>query len=438
MKFNTMSRTGLAAAASLAIALGVTACSRDYTAAYVYSVSSSSGTVSAYAVDYQSGVLTQLSGSPFATQFTNPTTVVSTPSGKFIYVVSGNQNAQVEPFAVGTDGKLYGQPVVNITGTYPTAATIDSTGSFLYVTYRYQTPYSPASPGPGGITVFKIGSDGNLSSALNVNVGNSPVGISVSAPICTAAPLNTTNAVSCTTSGQKQNVFVYVVDQETSPNANVLGFYQSNSTTGALALLPGQIGGTQVNTCTTTAPTVCKGVLAGVTPSAIVTDPTGRYVYVTDKTSNEIFGYAIGSSAVNNTAGILTALVSSPYSTGLYPVAIIVDPRGKYVYTANYNGNSVSSYSLNSADGSLGGTAAVGNFGVQTGPTCLTVDPALGKYLYTSNYLDNSISGGQLSANTGQLTQVATSFFPSGALPSCLTSVPNGPRSSSYVSPSPN
>jgi 6-phosphogluconolactonase len=431
MKFNTMTRTGLAAAASLAIALGVTACSRDYTAAYVYSVSSSAGTISAYAVDYQSGVLTQLSGSPFTTQFTNPTTVVSTPSGKFIYAISGNQNAQVEPFGVGTDGKLYGQPVVNITGTYPTSATIDSTGTFLYVTYRYQTPYSPASPGPGGVTIFKIGSDGNLTAPQNVNVGNNPVGITVSAPICTTTPLNATNATACTTSGMKQNVFVYVVDQETSPNATVIGFYQNSTSTGTLTLLPG-------STCTTTAPTICTGVAAGVTPSAIVAEPTGRYVYVTDKTANEILGYQIGSSSATVTAGILSALRSSPYTTGLYPVSIIVDPRGKYIYTANYNGNSVSSFSLNTADGSLGGTAAVGNFSTNTGPTCVTIEPALGKYLYTSNYLDNSISAGQLSANTGQLTGVADSPFPAGSLPSCITSVPNGPRSSQYVSPSPN
>jgi 6-phosphogluconolactonase len=75
-------------------------------------------------------------------------------------------------------------------------------------------------------------------------------------------------------------------------------------------------------------------------------------------------------------------------------VAITIDPRGKYIYTANYNSNSVSSYSLNSSDGSLGGTAAVGNFSTATGPTCVTMEPALGIYLYTSNYLDNSISGG--------------------------------------------
>jgi len=426
MKFNTMLRTSVAAATSLAVALGITACSRDYTAAYVYSVSASAGTISAYAVDYQSGVLTQLSGSPFATQFTNPISILSAPNGKFVYVIGGSQNAAVEEFAVGSDGKLYGQATSTITGTYPTGATIDTAGKFLYVTYTYQTGYTPAKPGPGGVTIFPINADNSLGTPSNVNVGNNPVGIAVSAPICTTTPLLTGNT-KCATAGQTENVFAYVVDQEASPNATVIGFYQ-NTSTGALTLLPG-------STCTTTSPTVCKGYPAGVVPSAIAVDPTGRYTYVTDKSANSILGYQIGSSTTPANAGNLSALVSSPFTTGLYPVAITIDPRGKYVYTANYNGNSVSSYSLNSADGSLGGSASVGNFSTNTGPTCVTIDPALGIYLYTSNYLDGSISGGQLSPNTGQLTAIANTPFPSGALPSCVTSVPNGARSTQLVNP---
>jgi 6-phosphogluconolactonase len=425
MKFNTMVRTGVAAATSLAAALGISACSRDYTAAYVYSISSSTGNISGYGVDYQSGVLTQLQGSPFTTQFTNPITILSTPNGKFVYAISGNQQAAVEPFSVGTDGKIYGEATVNITGTYPIAAAIDSTSTYLFVTYRYQTPYSPASPGPGGVSIFKINADGTLAAPTNVNVGNNPVGITVTNPVCTTAPLAGSLASACT-SPQSGNVFVYVVDQETAPGAQVIGFSLNNAS-GALTLLPN-------NTCTGT-PTVCKGVASGVTPSALAADPTGRYLYVTDQTSNDILGYAIGSSASTATAGQLKSLVSSPYTTGLYPVSITIDPRGKYVYTANYNGSSVSSYSLTSADGSLGGTASVGNFTTHTGPTCVTIEPALGIYLYTSNYLDSTIDGGQLSPNTGQLSAIADTPFPSGPLPSCLTSVPNGPRSNQLVFP---
>ncbi len=404
MKFHAMIRTALAGATSLVLALGTTACSRDYTAAYVYSVSASNGTISGFAVDYQSGVLTPLAGSPFATQFSNPTTLVAAPNGKFLYVIGGTQNADVEEFSIGTDGKIYGQNTYNLTGTYPTAAAIDSTGSYLYVTYTYQIGYTPASPGPGGVSIFKINADNSLGTPTNVNVGNHPVGIAVSVPVPTTS-----------------KVYVYVVDQETSPNAYVIGF-QQNTSTGALTLTSG-------SSCTGT-PTVCTGAHAGVTPSAIAIDPTGRYVYVTDKSSNQLLGYQIPAATGN-----LTALVSSPYSTGLYPVAVTIDPRGKYIYTANYNSNSVSSFSLNSSDGSLGGTAAVGNFSTATGPTCVTIEPALGIYLYTSNYLDNSVSGAQLSPNTGQLTAIANTPFPVGSLPSCVASVPNGSHSSSLVNP---
>ena len=181
MKFNTMVRTALAAATSLAISLGLSACSRDYTAAYVYATSASTGTISAFGVDYQSGVLTQISGSPFPSQLTNPTTVVAAPNQKYLYVIGGTQNAEVEEFGIGTDGKLYGANTYNITGTYPTAASIDTTGTFLYVTYQYQKLYTPASPGPGGVTIFPISqTDGTLGTPVNVNLGIDPVAIAVS------------------------------------------------------------------------------------------------------------------------------------------------------------------------------------------------------------------------------------------------------------------
>jgi 6-phosphogluconolactonase (cycloisomerase 2 family) len=428
MKFHSIVRSGFAAVTSLALALGLASCSRDYTVAYVYSVSAANGTVSAYAVDYQDGVLTQLNGSPFATQFTNPTTLITAPSGKFLYVIGGTQQSEVEEFAIGTDGKLYGQHTYNIAGgTYPTAAAIDSTGTFLYVTFTYQTGFTPALPGPGGVSIFPINADNSLGTPTSQPLGNNPIGITLVAPTCVTPASSARNPSNraCGTGGAV-NVFAYVVDQEASPNASIVEYYQ-NTSNGSLTKLPPSAN------CTGT-PTVC-GIHAGVTPSAITSEPTGRYVYVTDKTSNQIIGYSIDNTATYANNGILTPIVSSPYSTGLYPVSLTVDPRGKYLYTANYNSNTVSSYSINAADGSLGGTAAVGNFSTATGPTCVTVEPALGIYLFTSNYLDMSISGGQLSPNTGGLTTIANSPFPAGALPNCIASVANGEHASSLVNP---
>jgi 6-phosphogluconolactonase (cycloisomerase 2 family) len=420
MKFNTITRGVMAAGVSLAIGLGISACSRDYTAAYVYAVSNVTGQVSAFGVDYQTGILTQISGSPFNTNLTNPVTTLATPNGKTLYVIGGTQNAQVQVLSIGSDGKLYPSTTPNITGTYPTAAAIDTTGTFLYVAYTYQTGFGPVSAGPGGISIFPISqTDGSLGTPTNVNVGNNPVAIAVSAPTCTTTPVIPGNTA-CTAGGTP-NVFVYVVDAETaSASPTIVGFAQ-NTTTGALTLLPS-------STCAPS-PGTCTGTAAGVSPSAIAIDPTSRFLYVTDKLQNVMYGYQIASQ---NT-GALIPLVSSPFATGQYPVSITIEPRGKYVYVANYNSATVSSYSLNLANGSLGGSASVGGFTAAAGPTCVTVEPALGIYLYTSDYLANMVSGGQLSPDTGQLSGIANSPFPTGTQPACLTSVANGPHASQVV-----
>jgi 6-phosphogluconolactonase (cycloisomerase 2 family) len=444
MKFNRITRTAKAVGISLAIGLGLVACSRDYTCAYVYAISGATGSISAFAVDYQSGVLTQLSGSPFTGQATNPSTLIASPNGKTIYVVGGTQNAVVTNYSVGSDGKIYGGSTYNITGSYPTAAAIDSTGKHLYITYTYEIPpysggptYGPTLVGPGGVTIFPINPDGTLGTPSNVNVGNNPVGIVVGVPNCTATPAlpsTTTGAVPCTLSGGGsgyENVFAYVVDQEGSTYSagaqpTLVGFVQ-NPTTGALTVL----GDTPYNSTLKTYQSVGTAALAGVKPSAVAIDPTGRYVYVVDEAQNLGYGYQISYLAT----GYTTPLVSNPFTTGLYPVAITIEPRGKYVYVANYNSNTVSSYSLTSATGALGGSAAVGNFAVSTGPTCVSVEPALGVYLFTSNRLDNSISGGKLSPETGQVNSVPNTPFPTFNLPNCVVAVPNGSHSSQLDNP---
>ena len=442
MKFNNRFRTALAAATSLAMGLGAVACSRDYTVAYVFSTSSSNGTISAYAVDFQSGELTQISGSPFAGQVgNNPVTLVAAPNQKFIYIIGGSQSSTVEEMAVGTDGKLFGQKTYNLASgdTYGTSAAIDPAGKFLYVAFTYISPFGPANLGRGGISVFPINTDNSLGTPTTVNVGNNPVAIAVSPADCALTAAAGTGQQTCTTTNGTTgagfvNSFVYVVDQEGSTYGtnppHILGFAQ-NTTTGALTLLGG-------SSCSTTgSSTTCTGYRSGVTPSAIAIDPSGRYVYVTDKTSNQIIGYSISlanaGSGANN--GNLTPLVSSPYTTGLFPVQLTIDPRGKYLYTANFNSNNVSSFAINTADGSLSGAGLVGNFSTSTGPTCVTIDPSLGIFLYTSNFLDSSISGGQLSPNTGNVTAIVNTPFPSGALPSCVISVTNGSHASSIVNP---
>jgi DNA-binding beta-propeller fold protein YncE len=340
---------------------------------------------------------------------------------------------------VGTDGKLYGQQTPTLSvgstviGSYPTSAAIDSTGAFLYVTFTLQPGFTTASPGKGGVAIFPINqTNGQLGTPTTVPAGNNPVSIAVSQPYCyTTTPIAVANVsanATCNNGAGHYAVYVYVLDQEGSvvaPSASptLLGFSQ-NMATGALTLLSG-------SSCPATSTVNCTGYLAGVKPSSVVVEPTTRYVYVSDESTNQILGYQIAS----NTTGNLTGLVSSPTIAGQYPNNMTVDPTGQFLLATNYNGNTLSSYTINSANGSLGGAAGTGATSVATGPTCVTVEPGLGKYVYTSNLIDNSISGLVLNQNTGTLTAIPNTPFPTSSQPSCVTSVANGSHARSVVNP---
>jgi 6-phosphogluconolactonase len=420
MKLNKMGRVALASMLSLAIGLGVTACSRDYTLAYAYATTakplasgSNNGGVSAYAVDYQSGSLTPLADSP-VTAGRNPVALVAAPDGLTLYVVN-QDDSSVMQFSIGTDGKLYLKNTVNVTGSLPTAVAIDAQGKFLYVTFTYQLGpngqqlYSPASPGPGGVTIFPINSDGSLGTASTVNLGNNPVGIVVSRPV-----------------GTPSVAYVYVVDQEkpanSSPFGVVLGFLQDQNT-GALTPTPGTV------ITTVAGKTVATGYGAGTTPSAITEDPSSRFVYVTDEATNQLYGNLVGSG------GALVAMTNGPFNTGQFPVGLTIDPRGKYLYVANYSSQSIGAYVIDTATGTPVGSVGSATTAVPAGPTCVTVDPALGIYLYSSNNLDNSVSGLQLNPHNGGLTQVQNTPFPSSGLPTCVTTVANGSHPTQIINP---
>jgi 6-phosphogluconolactonase (cycloisomerase 2 family) len=409
MMWNKLGRGTLASILSLAL-VSVTACSRDYVLAYVYVTtakpltgSSPNGGVSAYAVDYQIGSLTPLADSPIQAG-RNPVTLVASPSGLNLYVVN-HDDSSVGEYSIGTDGKIYLQNTYNVTGSMATAIAIDAAGKFLYVTFTYQLGpngqqlYSPASPGPGGVTIFPINGDGSLGTPSTLKVGNNPVGIVVSRP-----PAGGTA------------VFAYVLDQETptTPKAQVLGFSQ-NLTTGALTPTPGT-----VITTDSTGKTVATGYGAGTTPSAIAEDPSARFVYITDQATNQLFGNLVANN------GSLVPMTNSPFATGIFPVGLTIDPRGKFLYVANFSSNTVGAYAIDIASGNPVGSVGSASTSVDTAPTCVTIEPALGIYAYSSNNLASTVSAMKLDPHNGGLSQVQNTPFPASGLPTCAVAVANG------------
>jgi 6-phosphogluconolactonase (cycloisomerase 2 family) len=407
MKWNKLGRGTLASILSLAL-VSVTACSRDYVLAYVYVTTakpltgtSPNGGVSAYAVDYQIGSLTPLADSPIQAG-RNPVTLVASPNGLNLYVVN-HDDSSVGEYAIGTDGKIFLQNTYNVTGSMATAIAIDAAGKFLYVTFTYQLGpngqqlYSPASPGPGGVTIFPINGNGSLGTPSTLKVGNNPVGIAVSRP-----PAGGTA------------VFAYVLDQEVAPKATVLGFSQ-NLTTGALTPTPGT-----VITTDATGKTVATGYGAGTTPSAIAEDPSARFVYITDEATNQLYGNLVANN------GSLVPMVNSPFATGIFPVGVTIDPRGKFLYVANFSSNTVGAYAIDVATGTPVGSVGSASTTVDTAPMCVTIEPALGIYLYSANNLASTVSALKLDPHNGGLSQVQNTPFPSSGLPTCAVAVANG------------
>lgn len=393
-----MGRAVKASVLSLAMTLGLSACSNDYTVSYVYMATSNTlphGLINSYQVDYQNGTLYVMADSPVDAGGRNTVAIVAAPNSKFLYTVNNFDSSVVE-FAIGTDGKLYPEHTYNITGSLPTAAAIDAGGKFLYVTFTYQNTangqplYTPANPGPGGVTVFPINSDNTLGTPFTVNVGRNPVGIATS----------------------RTGSFVYVIEQDSTTQANLLGFAE-NTTSGALTALPGvTINGGNVPSL---------GFASGTAPAGVLGDAAGTHLYVTDKAANQVAVYNVGANGVPTPAGAVT--------TDGGPMGMSFDLLGKYLYVAANTGNVVNVFNVGS-NGQLtrlnsGGTVQAGD-----GPTCVTVtgapsnaDPHHAAYLYVSNQLSNNITGEQLNEKDGTLVQMIGSPFGGSALPSCVVAV---------------
>ncbi len=429
MKWNQICRTAAASALSLAACLWLTACSRDYTVGFLYVTESRgiagspNGTIAEFGIDYQTGGLLRLASSGQDSGGRNPSGLLITPNQKTVFVIN-HDDSNIVNFAIGTDGKLYAQKTVTIAGSFPTALSISGDSKFLYVTFAYQPGYTNASPGPGGIEIFPLTTDSNGLVSLGTPVPNGslnyfPVGYTPVGIVVTANVSNTnvtaTNGSSC--SNSTCSSYVYAIDQDTNTTNNLLAFRRDLGS-GAISA----IGNTSIATGTGTS----TGYPSGIQASAIAIAPLGNFLYVTDRSGNQIIAYGIVSGGTPN------AITTGPFATQSQPQSITIDPRGKFLYVANYNASTVSSFAIAQNTGALSATSS-GSTQTGTGPTCVTIENALGIYLYTSNFLDNTVTGLQLNSATGALVNIRNTPFPAAGAPSCAAAVANGTHSSQII-----
>ena len=399
MKGRSIGRVVAASLVSLGVMLGATSCSNDYSVAYVYMTTAKTlphGLINAYKVDYQSGFLYALADSPVDAGGRNTVGVVAAPNNLALYTVN-RDDSNVVQFAIGTDGKLYPQRTYNVTGSFATAAAIDAQGKFLFVTFTYQNGangqqlYTPANPGPGGVSVFPINQkDNSLGTPVTVNTGRNPVGI-VTSP---------------------KTGFVYVTEQDTTTTANLLGFAE-DPTSGALTALPG----VTINTGNTAS----VGYQVGTAPLGLLEDSTATHLYVTDQVANTVSIYTLAANGVPALAGTV------PTDAGPQGMSFDLSTPGKYLYVVNSSANTLNRFTV----GANGTLTRTGTTQTGTGPTCVSVigaprstNPTHAEYMYISNSLSNTVSGEQVNQKDGSLEQIQGTPFGGSTLPTCLVTVP--------------
>ena len=403
MKFSKMSQLFLVSTIGLLLATLLTSCEIT-TIDYVFvansagSGSGSAGQIQTYDADSQSGALrsgqrTVPSGG------TDPVAMATTADYANLYVVNQTSNNVVH-FAISGSGILTQKDVVT-TSNMPVYVAVNTAQTYLYVV---------SGPNPSVLTEYSLSSGA---------IGSVAAQVTLALP---AWPGDTIVPTGVTVLANNNAVYATAYDQSA---------YNPGGTTTSSAN-PGWIFGYTVGSGGALTPSSGSPYKAGVKPTALVADPTSRFLYATDFASNQLIGYTIQSGS------ILDFLINGPFRTGNEPNAIAIDPRGIYLYITNGLDSSVSAYVITLSTGTP--SAAINVTGSQvnstdTQPVAVIVDPALGRFVYTANFLGDSISGFRLDPTTGALTATQAAPYPTGSQPSALAAVPHGNHSIQTTSP---
>jgi 6-phosphogluconolactonase (cycloisomerase 2 family) len=334
-----------------------------YVPKFAYAANSGSNSISEYSIG-SNGALTQITGSPL-TDNNIPSFVTTTLSGNFVYTV--NQNNTVSGYSVGASGALTKIASSPFSGFQkPVAALVDPSDTFFFVLDQTNSPTF------GQIWTANIASDGSLTNLTSSGL----------------LTRTTWSAFAMDSTGS----FLFVVDS----GANTVTPFGRTGT--------GVIGGAE-----------SSPVATGTSPIAVAVNPGSNYVYVANSGSNNVSAYLI-NDGFSGTAGTLTPVAGSPFAAGTAPSAVVAEPSGKYLYVTNSGDSTITAYKITAPAGALKKIA--GTFSTGSAPDSLNVSFD-GKHLYASNKSSGSVSVFTINAN-GTLT--AGTPVAAGTAPTSITS----------------
>ncbi|MGD0829336.1 MAG: beta-propeller fold lactonase family protein [Terracidiphilus sp.] len=412
MKFSKSSQLFLVSSIGLLVATLLTACSiTTIDIAFVASAagwqSGTDGKIQTYAADSQSGALRPVA-SAVSTGGVRPVAMATTSDYANLYVANAGSNS-ITHFTIGLNGNLTAKGSVTLNDA-PVGLAVDTAGTYLYVV---------SGTTSATLTEYSL-SAGTIGSAATATI---PLTLS-SYPGDTMIP---TGVFALANNNIVQGTGVYVSAYDQSA-------YNPGAPSGTVfsPAHPGWVFGFTAGSGGTLTAATGSPYQAGIQPSALVADPTNRFLYVTDYASAQLIGYTI------MTGNTLSFLTNGPFKAGNEPNAIVIDPRGKFMYVTNALDNTVSGYDINLTTGTP--TVALGASGSQLNqtdslPVAIAIDPALGRFLYTANYLGGTISGFRMDPTAGSLSNLQASPYPTDQEPTAIIVIPHGNHASQTVMP---
>jgi 6-phosphogluconolactonase (cycloisomerase 2 family) len=289
---------------------------------------------------------------------------------------------------------------------------INSTGGLTTITGS-PFPVGSAPPGAGGLSNFPTGDFYLYATDLNAGkvAGFSFDSLSGALTAVPGSPFPAGNTP-IQTAQDDLSKFLYVSNLNDS--AGGISAFTIDHNTGALSPIPGS-----------PFPTGIAGSFPG--PSAMVVNNNFLYVALagTANPNNKIVAFAI-----DPTTGVLTALPSSPFTTGsdpLYMAFVPVTSVGfqAFLYTANVQDGTISAFT---ADDNTGVLTPVNGSPYAAGSSVggLAVPPLSGSklgsfFLYAADPQAKTVRAYAIDGNTGALSPISGSPFPAGNAPLLLT-----------------
>jgi 6-phosphogluconolactonase (cycloisomerase 2 family) len=437
---------------------------------FVFVGSSAGGGICAFTINATTGALTAVAGSPFANPGGSDYGIVADPSDRFVYVAN-DSTTSVSAYSItagtGALTMISGSPYSAGTGAVSIA--VDPSDRFLYLpdvgsrsvfmftidsssgaltlkrTIQGRAPATSIALATGTAPVtytpkfaYAANSDDNTVSGYTLDPESGSLTPVSGSPFTTGAPASI-QPQPVSLAVDPSGSFEYAVDFNGNGNNGVVTGFKVNAVTGALTLVSG------------------SPFAVGSQPRTVTIDPSGRFVYVTDPFSSQIYEFSI-----NLTTGSLVPLSGSPFSTGTgtEPWSVAIDPSGRFLCMTDIAMNKVESFSIDPTSGNLTFVSAtatgqeaegvvvdpsgrfvyvaafgiygytISNTGVLTPisevfadggfPNAVVVDPS-GRFLYAANNQTFDVSAFSIDPNTGNLTPLIGSPFPAGSGPRSMT-----------------